>query len=147
MKNSSFLLLVILFGVLFFLFLPLIVPGGQKFLFSIYMICFLTTLIFAIRAYAQYCKIKNFFWNKLDNKSKEYINYVFIRPYIDCQTNTKIFFWISKELNFQKKRNELLLKNSPEQGMIFINLEKKIAVFLQIIFLLLILLTFSWKQL
>ena len=92
MKNSSFLLLVILFGVLFFLFLPLIVPLGQKILFSIYMVCFLTTLIFAIRAYIQYCKIKIFFWNKLDNKSKEYINYGFIRPYIDCQTNTKIFY-------------------------------------------------------
>ena len=148
MKNSSFLLLVILLGVLGILvFLPLIAPVTQKILFSIYIICFLTTLILLIRACTQYYKIKTFFWEHLDNITKEYINYGFVRPNINFQTNTKIFFWISKELNFQKKRNELLLKNNPEQGMIFINLEKKINIYLQILFLLLILLNFSWMQL
>ena len=147
MKNSSFLLLVILLGVLGILFfLPLMVPISQKILFSIYIICFLTTLFLLIRAYTQYYKIKSFFWENLDNKTKEYINYGFVRPNINFQTNTKIFFWISKELNFQKKRNELLLKNNPEQGMIFINLEKKISIYLDLIIFLLILLQFSWVQ-
>ena len=147
MKNSSFLLLVILLGVLGILvFLPLIAPATQKILFSIYIICFLTTLILLIRACTQYYKIKTFFWEHLDNKTKEYINYGFIRPNINCQTNTKIFFWLRKELNFQKKRNELLLKYDPERGMIFINLEKKISIYLDLIIFLLILLQFSWVQ-
>lgn len=147
MKHSALLLLLILLGVVGVLFLPLFVPVIQNILFSIYIVCFFLMLVFTVQAYCQYYKIKSYFWKNLDNESKECINYGFVRPYVNFQANKIIFFLTRKEINFQKKRNELLLKHDPELGMRFIKLETKIDIYLEIIVLLHILLYFSWSQL
>ena len=111
----------------------------QVFLLAIYAVCFFATASLLVVLYVRYHKVKNYFWNSLSEKDKEYINYGGVRPVVDQGISFKLCFWLKKEWEFQKKRNEILLMADRAKGESFIALERKIVnyAYVNLLFLLL----------
>ena len=133
MNNSGSLLLILL-GCVAVILLCIEIPFIRFYIGLGSLLLALTLAVITACKIRRHSQLKEFFWNEMNNADKEFVNYIFTRKTLGKPGSLDKLFGITKERDFQQKRNEKLLQYHPEKAMELIKLEREIntmsAIFL-----------------
>ena len=133
MNNSGSLLLILL-GCVAVILLCIEIPFIRFYIGLGSLLLALVLAVIMVRKIHRHSQLKEFFWNEMNNNDKEFVNYIFTRKTLDKPGRLDKLFGITKERDFQQKRNEKLLQYHPAKAAELIKLEREIntrsAIFL-----------------
>ena len=126
MKKNAGTLLLILGAIIGLLVLCVEYPFVQKAAGGTCVVAALPVLFLLLKSLYRHNQLREFFWNTMPEADKEYINYGSVRRPLGRPGHLDTIFGITREREFQHRRNEKLLRCAEAEAREFIALESRI---------------------